>query len=233
MPNLRTSMLRSALISSVVAGIMIAPIVQLSLVAPASAQFTRFLSFWQRRPPLPLGTRSGVCPMTPGLLDKDLTIVSDRPLFSWQGKAAKLNVRDYKTKEIIWSTDLDAQTQQVVYGDATPLEPGKIYQWQVLGQDTSSTDRAHWSTVAVMAAPDRDAVTAKLKDIEQKGRQNQQSPEEIVDQQAMYLIDQNLWSDALQVLYAVKNPSSEFVQKRQQFSDSLCTFTATSMTLAK
>lgn len=232
--NLNQTLLRSALISSVCAGIVVVPLVELSLIAPASAQLSQWVSFWQqRRPPRPLGTRSGICLMTPGLLDKDLKIMSDRPLFSWQGKATKLNVRDYTTQKIVWTTDLDPQTQQIVYGDVKPLEPGKLYEWQVIGENPSSTDLGYWSTVEIMATPERDQITAKLKEIEQKAKQNKALPEAIVDQQVAYLLEQNLWSDAMTVLYTVKNPSSEFTQKRQEFASRLCTAKTTSMTQAK
>lgn len=231
--NLNQMLLRSALISSVLASIVIAPLVELSLIAPASAQFSQWVSLWQRRPPRPLGTRSGICLMTPGLLEKDLRIVSDRPLFSWQGKAIKLNVRDYETREIVWTTDLDPQKQQIIYGDVKPLEPGKLYEWQVIGENPSSTDLGYWSTVEIMAAPERDQITAKLQEIEQKAKQNKALPEAIVEQQVAYLLEQNLWSDAITVLHTVKNPSSEFAQKRQEFASSLCTAKTTSMTQAK
>jgi hypothetical protein len=199
----------------------IVPLVEVSRIAPASAQFAGFLSFWQRRPERPLGTR-GICLRSPGLLENDFTVVSDRPLFSWQGKAVKLNVMDYDTKEIVWTTDLDPQTQQIVYSNANPLVLGKRYRWQVLGQDPSSTDMAHWSTFEIMAVPQRDEVLAKLKEIEQKAQQKKASPEAIAEQQATYLLDQNLWSDALQVLHTVKNPSSEFAQNRKEFMANLC-----------
>ncbi|MCY6493869.1 hypothetical protein [Leptolyngbya sp. GGD] len=231
--NLNPTLLRSALISSVFAGIVIAPLVELSLIAPASAELSQWVSLWQRRPPRPLGTRSGVCLMTPGLLEKDLRIVSDRPLFSWQGKATKLNVRDYTTQKIVWTIDLDPQAQQIAYGDVNPLEPGKLYEWQVLGEKPSSTDLGYWTTVEIMAAPERDQVNAKLKKIEQAAQKSKVSPESTVNQQVAYLLEQNLWSDAMTILYTVKNPSSEFAQKRQQLASSLCTAKTTSMKQAR
>ena len=202
-----------------IASLVLIPVIQTSLTTPpVQAQMFRFL-FGSRRPPLPLGTRSGVCPMSPGLLDKDFTVMSDRPLFLWQGQASKVTVRDYKTKAIVWTKNLDATTQQIVYEPTQPLESGKLYQWQVIGEESSSSDRAHWSTVAIMTAAERDALSSKLKEME--GRQK--SAEAIADEQATYLLNQNLWSDALQVLFAVKSPSSAFVQKRQEFVSGLCT----------
>lgn len=238
MPNLRKTILRSLLALSVIGGITLASIVEFPTVAPASAQFSRIgrrdprtamggrFRFWRRRPPTTLGGRGAVCAITPGLLDKDFTVLSDRPLFAWQGQASKLNVRDFKTRTIVWSADVDANTQQLAYNGPQPLEPGKIYQWQVLGKNPTSQDRAQWSTVTVMAAPERDTMMTKLKEITQTAQQSKQSSEEIADEQAMYLLDQNLWSDALQVVFAVKDPSTEFVEQRKFFAENMCAASA-------
>jgi hypothetical protein len=238
MPNLRKTILRSLFALSVIGGITLASIVEFSNIAPASAQFSRIwrreartamarrFRFWRRRPPITLGGRGAVCAITPGLLDKDFTVLSDRPLFAWQGQASKLNVRDFKTRTIIWSADVDVNTQQLAYSGSQPLEPGKVYQWQVLGNNPTSQDRAQWSTMTVMASPERDTMMTKLKELAQTAQQSKQSPEELADEQAMYLLDQNLWSDALQVVFAVKNPSTEFVEQRKLFAENMCAASA-------
>lgn len=187
---------------------------------PAEAQLS---SWFRRRPKVILGGRSGICPIAPGLLEKDLTVVSDRPLFTWtgKGKATKLTVRDYNTKEEVWSVNLKPDTQQIAYGGDSPLQPDTVYEWQVLGEKL--IDTAQWNMVAVMSKAERNRHLAALKAIEQNSKN--QSIEAIVDAKVAYLLDDDrrLWSDALQVLSEVKNPSPEFVQNRKDFFASLCT----------
>ncbi len=213
-------------VSSLVIVSAIAPVIgmsglHLSPTAPAVAQWW---SWFTQRPKTSLGTRSGVCPMTPGLLDKDFAIISDRPVFAWKGgKAVRLIVRDFNTKTEVWSTDLDPNTQSIAYGGKAPLQPDTIYQWQLLGANPTSADLSTWYMLATMPAVERDRHIAQLRDIEQKTKNS--STEAIANAKLAYLLapDHQLWSDAIQVLIEVKNPSSEFIQQRKDFLAGLCT----------
>lgn len=212
------------IVSSLFIGSAIVPVIEFASlqIAPNSIASAQFWSWFGRRPRVPLGTRSGVCPTTPGLLGKDFAIISDRPLFSWQGKAVKLTVRDFETKAEIWSTTIASNTQQIAYG-GTPLQPGKTYQWQILSDTPTSADLARWELLSVMTQSERDRHLANLKSIEQKTKNN--APEAIANAKLAYLLapDRELWSDAVQVLFEVKNPSSDFTKNRKEFMAGLCT----------
>lgn len=210
-------------ISGLVLASAIVPVIEFSNLSPTAPAAAQFWTWFGRRPQVPLGTRSGICPMTPGLLDKDFTVISDRPLFAWQGTATKLTVRDFKTKAEIWSTTLAPNIQQIAYGGTVPLQPNRIYQWQLLGTSSTSSDSARWETVAVMSQEQRDQHLASLKSIEQKAKNS--SPEAVVNAKLEYLLapDRRLWSDAVQLLSDVKNPSPEFAQNRKAFMAGLCT----------
>jgi hypothetical protein len=192
-------------------------------IAPfaVSANAWSLFSFGKRRPTVPLGTRGGMCLIAPGLLDQKFTVLSDRPLFAWKGTATKLTVREFKSKTVIWETvGLDSTDQQVVYGGTTPLKSNTIYEWQLLGENPTQADLNRWKVVSVMAEPERTQHYEKLKELEQKVKA--QKVEAIADTKATYLLDQRLWSDALQVLSDVKNPSPEFAQTRKEFMTGVC-----------
>jgi hypothetical protein len=210
------------IVSGLVVGSAIAPVIEFSTLSPSAPASAQFWSWFGRRPRVPLGTRSGVCPMTPGLLDKDFAVISDRPLFAWQGKAVKLTVRDFQTKAEVWSTSIDPNVQQIAYGNADALQPERIYQWQILGENPTSTDLSRWEVLAVMPTAERDRHLANLKEIEQK--EKNRDAEAIANAKLAYLLDpdRGLWSDAVQVLSEVKNPSPEFVKNRKDFMAGLC-----------
>lgn len=209
--------------SSLAIGSTIAPVIEFASfqISPSSIASAQFWSWFGQRPKVPLGARSGVCPMTPGLLGKDYAIISDRPLFSWQGTAVRLTVRDFDTKSEIWSTTIAPNAQQIAYG-GEPLQPGKTYQWQILSDTPTSADLSRWELLSVMTEPERAQHLANLSEIEQKSKNS--SAEAIANAKLAYLLDpeRELWSDAVQVLSEVKNPSPEFVKQRKSFMAGLC-----------
>ena len=203
-------------------------VVSIASLSPASAQWSWL--FGGRKPDVVLGTRGDICAIAPGRLEIDAKILSDRPLFSWQEKAVKLRVLDGKTE--LWKTDLSLQDDHVLYQGQTRLEPGKLYAWEVTpppdAKSPGITPTPVKTRFKVLPQSDRDRITAELKAIEQKTKTSG-SEESIADAKANYLFDQKLWSDAIRVLYEVKNPSKAFVEQRQQFVSGLCTKPETSL----
>lgn len=86
-----------------------------------------------------------------------------------------------------------------------------------------------------MPADERDKIQVDLQTLEQKLRATGASPEEIALKKADYFINYKIkqeinkneplspWSDALQTLYEVENPSPSFVEQRQAYVASFCT----------
>lgn len=200
-----------------------------------------FSSFWQRRPRHRLGARSGICPVAPGLIET-YVVWHDRPLFVWQGAGAQIGVRDRESQAVLWTQSLNATDRQIAYKGKEPLQPGKLYQWQLLGTESSSSDRNHWTTFQVMSASDRDKIQADLQTLEQKLQATGASQEEMALRKADYFRNykikqeinkneaSNPWSDALQTLYEVENPSPSFVEQRQAYVANFCTNQPTATT---
>ncbi|MGI2906018.1 hypothetical protein [Tolypothrix sp. VBCCA 56010] len=194
---------------------------------------TRVASFWQTRPRKRNTSRSltsQVCAIAPGLLET-YQVWSDRPLFLWQSqgknKDLQLILRDYETQEEVWTQKVNTADQKVLYSGKEPLKPGKRYQWQLSGSQT-------WATFQIMPADQRNQIQLDLQALEQKLKANKASSEEIALKKADYFRNYEIkhkeekgifhpWSDALQTLYTVENPSPAFVKERETYIANLCT----------
>lgn len=185
-------------------------------------------SFWQRRPRTRNVSRSGLCAIAPGVIDTYI-VWHEKPMFLWNynGKPAtgQIVVRDYDTQETLWQQNVDINTKKIAYGGAKPLEAGKLYQWKLSGNPSSP-----WITFKIMPTTERQKIATDLQAIEQKPKTatSQESQEEIALQKANYFLDYKVthrtqqgtfspWSDALQVLNEVENPSANFIKQRDQF----------------
>lgn len=199
-------------------------------------------SFWGRRPRKRLGSRGGTCAVAPGLLAEEkthslstqnkLTIWHARPMFVWDGKGTQVKVRDHANRTVVLWTQPVGATQQVLYsGEA--LQRGKFYQWQVLGEAPTGSDRNYWLTFALMPIEQHDQIKTELETLEQQLHRSGSSKEEVALQKAAYFADRNLWSDALQVLFAVENPSASFLAERRSYVAQLCPALPTETTQAK
>lgn len=181
-------------------------------------------SFWQRRPTKRLISRSGISPITPGLIET-YNIWSDRPLFMWRSpginQEVQLIVRDLDNNSVVWEQTVNLADQKVFYNAKNPLLPGKEYQWQL----SNTTDRR---TFQVMPAGDRNKIQADLLSLEQKLRATKASDEEIALRKSDYFRNypvkhktdndiHHLWSDALQAMFEVKQPSADFVKNREEY----------------
>jgi Domain of Unknown Function (DUF928) len=184
----------------------------------ATASIDSFMqTFIRRRSKTPGISRSGgICPISPGLVETD-QVWSDRPLFIWQGAVAQIQLRQLGSREVLWSQAIDPQSRSVAYSGAA-LQPGQIYQWELVGEANANTS----SVFQVMVADQRLPIATHLQELEARSQASSQSQEAIAIQQAQYFLDQNLWSDALQALYAIDRPSPKMAQSIQQIESMLC-----------
>jgi hypothetical protein len=170
--------------------------------------------FWQREKK-PLGARSALCLLSPGL-DGKYQVWHDRPLFLWQnGDAIEVNLRKRGSKQLLWSLKPKAGDRSMVAPELLPLG---LYQWQVVGVDSEESDRGVWTNFEVGRG---ETLGQELQAFESKLPKGY-SAEEKALQRADFFGDRNLGSDALQVLFAVEKPSAAFVQERQAYLKKLC-----------
>jgi len=181
-----------------------------------------------------LGSRGYICPISPALLEETNVIWSDRPLFFWQGETVqRLEVRPYSldipysSQEVLWSQAVTKGERSVIY-TGKGLQPGQKYDWELVVVDPSSPrdsePRPLRYTFQVMDASRRDAIAAELTALETQLKTAGATAEEIALARAKYFAQRELWSDALQEIYLVKNPSADLTKTAQEISTYLCSF---------
>jgi Domain of Unknown Function (DUF928) len=184
--------------------------------ATAVNEFIRTFNARRARTP-GLSRSGGFCPISPGLVETD-QIWSDRPLFLWRGTVAQIQLRKLGSPDVLWSQTLTPQSYSIAYSGAA-LQPGEIYQWELLGESNANAA----FIFQVMEIDQRSPIAAQLQEIAAQMQASGATEEAIALQQAQYFADQNLWSDALQLLYSIKNPSPGVHQAMQDIENSLCT----------
>lgn len=171
----------------------------------------------RRWPPGGKGSRGLFCAISPWNAGA-LAMWSDRPLFLWQGEGTQLRVRDAMSEEVVWESNLAPGQQQAMYAGRSLL-PGYFYQWQVLTANSNQQERERWNTFGIMDADAQATITQELQTLEASLRQQGASASTILLRQVDYLIEKNLISDAMRLVYQVQNPSPEILQERQQIQE--------------
>lgn len=194
------------------------------------------------RDELPRGTRPiGLCSITPMSLEAtQAQIWSDRPLLIWaepylgagvQGSVKAVDLHQSDNPAPLWSQStalLDStadgpspstwQLEQVAYA-AMPLDPGQSYTWVLYDGQNRPLESGDFQ---LMAADQRQAIAAELATLEADLTADGATAEAIAFAKASYFAEQNLWSDALQVVFAVENPSPSLVEFQNQVLTQMC-----------
>ncbi|MEM9136409.1 MAG: hypothetical protein AAGB01_03540 [Cyanobacteria bacterium P01_F01_bin.42] len=79
----------------------------------------------------PAISRSEVCAIAPGLMEKENRIFSSRPLFMWRGEVDSVTVHDDDSNELIWQSSVSPGVDSLRYGAITTLTPGRTYIWSL------------------------------------------------------------------------------------------------------
>lgn len=171
-----------------------------------------------------LSSRSNICEVSPGLLGDVNVIYSDRPLFLWQGKASNVTISLYtpfnweKDQEILWSETVNSGSQKVLY-PGKPLEAGKIYDWQLFTEQESPQRRISFQ---VMSLEKRDRISKELEQLKIQLTNKGVTSEEMTLVRANYFAQQDLWSDVLQELFSLENPSTNLTNNLQEIVKYIC-----------
>jgi hypothetical protein len=181
----------------------------------------------QRRPRRRLGGRGDgrVCMISPGLLEQQNVIWSDRPLFVWNAPPEvtmqQLEVID-QTQRLVWEKSL-AATEQTAQYEGQPLQLGQFYTWRLYWRVQDAQYSADY-TFQLMEADQRNQITADLQSLTRQLPASRSSTEAIISQQVDYLLNRSepLWSDALQMLYSIENPSAQTTQQIQTWISAAC-----------
>ncbi|HEY9602374.1 MAG TPA: hypothetical protein V6C85_12235 [Allocoleopsis sp.] len=167
------------------------------------------------------GTRGGICAIAPLAVASNTTVWSDRPLFIWRGLTAveQVQVRLPGSNKPLWSRDVSPRTRRIPYGGTEPLQPGRTYQWVILGLNKNPIGELSFK---VMDAPERDRIKTDLKKLDEELKAKRATPEDAALQRANFFAQRKLWSDALQEAYIVQTPSEELKALIRNISTQPC-----------
>ncbi|MTJ55495.1 hypothetical protein FJR38_23865 [Anabaena sp. UHCC 0253] len=153
-----------------------------------------------------------VCMISPDVPSVYRKVWSDRPLFLWQGYVSTIAVRHQGSNINSWIHPA-SHTQNITY-TGEPLQPGQVYQWVVNG--------GQFIPFQVMEKQERDRISSELQNIEKQLQSTGANTEAIALAKANYFAEKNLWSDVLQQVYSVPEPSAELTTFRQDIVHNLC-----------
>ncbi|MEQ8959885.1 MAG: hypothetical protein RLP02_18500, partial [Coleofasciculus sp. C2-GNP5-27] len=178
-----------------------------------------------RRDDPPLGSRPvELCLITPEYRRNSATLWQNRPLFVWQGKIGGIGIRQANSEQIIWRQPIAANDRQRVNRvnyTGEPLEPGQTYHWVMFDQADDSQP-IRFIPFSVLNGKQRDRIRVRLIILAAQLREKGATTEEIALERANYFTKQQLWSDALQEVYRVDNPSPELETMMAELSTQLC-----------
>lgn len=169
------------------------------------------------------GTRSdSVCVVTPDL-GGERQLWSDRPVIVWrEGNVARVQVRLADSKTLVWEQILSGTQTSATYSGA-PLQPGQTYEVMLLGDmGKNLVKEGFLPQFVLLSVATRTSVSEALNAKEHQLSAKQGTAEEIVVAKVQYLLDQNLTSDAFQLLYTTKSASPELKELTQQIVALAC-----------
>jgi hypothetical protein len=167
-------------------------------------------------------TRGSLCVVTPNL-GGERNLWSDRPVFIWHdGNVARVQVRLADSQTIVWEQALSNTPTSVTYS-GKPLQPGQPYEVMLLdNQGKKLVKEGFLPQFVMLDVATRASVSQALKTKERQLNDEQGTVEEIVAAKAQYLLEQNLISDAFQVVYAAQEVSTELKEMTQQIAAIAC-----------
>lgn len=147
-------------------------------------------------------TRGEVCPIAPGILEKDTKVLSDRPVFVWEGAIDTISLIDFNTDELLWRTAVPKNASSIQYS-GKPLKPGNTYIWRMsrrnqiqgryLFEVLSTAERSHLPLDVNLIRFTPEVVHS----------QDQNSLDQVI-RALSQLSDQALWSDVLTLIHQTK-----------------------------
>jgi len=173
----------------------------------------------------PLGSRPvDLCLITPEYHRNSATLWHNRPVFVWQGKIGEIGIRQTNSDQMIWrqpiaASDTDGVNRVAYTGD--PLEPGQTYHWVIFDQADDSQP-IRFIPFTVLDGKERDRIRVRLIILAAQLKEKGATTEEMALERANYFSKQQLWSDALQEVYRVDNPSAELRDIMGELSTQLC-----------
>ncbi|MBE9213006.1 DUF928 domain-containing protein [Plectonema cf. radiosum LEGE 06105] len=171
-----------------------------------------------RRRKTPGGSRGEICAILPQELENldngqkgTDEIWTDKPIFYWRGVGAtQIDIKNSKG-EIFATLKVKDGLTKIKY-DSKPLQLGEYYRWQITAEKVRGfPTKESVSYFKVMDSEKRDGITKNLKQLEATLKKEGATVEKIALGKADYFAKKEMWTDVLEQLYSVQNPSPQLV----------------------
>jgi hypothetical protein len=169
--------------------------------------------------------RGGVCALTPSPFDTQMEIWNNRPLFVLRQGLPPIKRVEVGLPGSNGVLDREVPlapvgTPIVMNGGEKPLQIGQTYEWRLFIDSSEKSPPYKTTKFRVMDGPQRDRIKTDLEKIEKEFQGA--TAENIAWERAKYFAQKQLWSDVLQEVYSVKNPSPELKEKVQSMTGEVC-----------
>jgi len=133
-----------------------------------------------------------------------------------EGNVARVQVRLADSKTLVWEQILSGTQTSATYSGA-PLQPGQLYEVVLLDNTGKKLVKEGFlPQFVLLSVADRTRISQALEVEEHQPDNKQETTEEIVAAKVRYLLEQNLVSDAFQLLYTTESASPELKELMQQ-----------------
>lgn len=166
------------------------------------------------------------CILTPG---RNETIWHQQPLFVTHGPINRIavrlraNDRTQPNNPEIWGYSPRPDAARLMVAKTDTLQPGNRYEWLFYN---SQNDKVIFRlSFTVMAdGAERDQIATDLAQLEAELTHEGTSIEAIAKAKADYFLANDMPADALQILFAVEEPSADLVALRTETVETICSF---------
>jgi len=199
---------------AVVPALLIAPDMTLGQTRVQGASWTGIVDWLLGRKKQRPISRGDLCLVSP-----NGTMYSSQPLFLWKGQLKKIAVSKAGSKyNNFWNKDISESKNLAIYTGEKALQPGIVYEWKGFIADDPTIS----AKFQVMNEQQRQVITDELNILEKRLQREGVNKEKIALEKANYFVEKGLWSDVLQQVYSVPNPSKQFLQQTKDLSNKLC-----------
>lgn len=176
-----------------------------------------FNIFSRRR--TPGGSRGEVCAILPQALinlsnEQKGTeeIWTDKPVFFWRGLGVtQIDIFERGKDEVFATLKVKEGLTKIKY-NGKPLQPGQSYAWQITAEKVRGLPiKDTGSNFTLMDSQKRASITDEVTKLEATLKNKGDSVEKIALGKADYFAKKEMWTDVLEQLYSVKNPSPQLV----------------------
>ncbi|MFH7029339.1 MAG: DUF928 domain-containing protein [Heteroscytonema crispum UTEX LB 1556] len=139
-------------------------------------------------------------------------IWTDKPVFFWRGVGVtQIDIFERGNDEVFATLKVKEGLTKIKY-NGKPLQPGQSYAWQITAEKVRGLPiKDSGSNFTMMGNKERASITDDLTKLEATLKKKGANVEKIALEKADYFAKKEMWTDVLEQLYSVQNPSPQLM----------------------